>query len=161
MHATFNDVDAPVLIRVDETARIHSSAFVGTPAEWIDQPTRYPVAVHARAVIRETARVHAGCHRETVIGCDSLIMSGAHIGHDAHIGERVRVAPNAVICGLVTIGNDVKIGAGAVIKQGVTIGNHVVIGAQAMVTRDVPDGETWSGVPAKRMHAWKNPVKPL
>ena len=158
--ATFDDVDAPPLIRWHPSARIHPDAHVGTPAEWIGHPTRFPAVIGRDAVIREAARVHAGCDRETRIGPGTLVMSGAHVGHDAQVGAECRIAPNAVVCGLVTIGNNVKVGAGAVIKQRVTIGNNVVIGAQSMVTKDIPDDETWSGVPAKRMHAYRQPVKP-
>jgi galactoside O-acetyltransferase len=36
----------------------------------------------------------------------------------------------------------------AVVLPGVTIGEGAVIAAGAVVTKDVPDGETWAGVPA-------------
>ncbi len=160
-HASYDDVDAPPLAQIHPFARVHAAAFVGTPAEWIDHPTRYPARVDLGAVIRETARVHAGCIRETVIGEGTLVMSGAHVGHDAQIGKHCRIAPNAVICGLVTIGDNVKIGAGAIIKQGVTIGDNAIIGAQAFVTRDVPASQTWFGVPAKRKHEYVREVSPL
>jgi acetyltransferase-like isoleucine patch superfamily enzyme len=42
-----------------------------------------------------------------------------------------------------------SIGSGAVIMCGVTIGTDSMIGAGAVVTRDVPDGATVAGVPAR------------
>jgi acetyltransferase-like isoleucine patch superfamily enzyme len=42
-----------------------------------------------------------------------------------------------------------SIGSGAVIMCGVTIGTDAMIGAGAVVTRDVPDGATVAGVPAR------------
>ncbi|MGH9350193.1 MAG: acyltransferase [Vicinamibacterales bacterium] len=42
-----------------------------------------------------------------------------------------------------------SIGSGAVILCGVTIGEQAMVGAGAVVTRDVPDGATVAGVPAR------------
>jgi acetyltransferase-like isoleucine patch superfamily enzyme len=42
-----------------------------------------------------------------------------------------------------------SIGSGAVILCGVTIGEKAMVGAGAVVTRDVPDGATVAGVPAR------------
>jgi UDP-2-acetamido-3-amino-2,3-dideoxy-glucuronate N-acetyltransferase len=51
----------------------------------------------------------------------------------------------------VEVGDDVSIGSGAVIMGGVTIGAHAAIGAGAVVTRDVPEGATVAGVPARAL----------
>lgn len=42
-----------------------------------------------------------------------------------------------------------SIGSGAVILCGVTIGERAMVGAGAVVTKDVPDGATVAGVPAR------------
>lgn len=41
------------------------------------------------------------------------------------------------------------IGAGAIVLPGLTIGEGAVVGAAALVTRDVPDGVTVAGNPAR------------
>lgn len=41
------------------------------------------------------------------------------------------------------------IGSGAVILGGVTIGKDALVGAGAVVTKDVPDGKTVMGIPAR------------
>lgn len=47
------------------------------------------------------------------------------------------------------VGRGASIGSGAVILCGVTIGERAMVGAGAVVTRDVPDGATVAGVPAR------------
>lgn len=134
---------------VHPDAHVFTTAMIGTPAEWVGHDSTYPAIICEGAIIREYARVHAGTYRPTIINKNALIMSGAHVGHDAHIGENTRIAPNAVVGGCCTIGNNVKIGMGATIKPYTTIGAGATIGMGAVVTRDVPEGETWIGNPAK------------
>ena len=49
----------------------------------------------------------------------------------------------------VTIGRNVWIGGGALILPGVTVGDDAIIGAGAVVTRNVADGATVVGNPAR------------
>lgn len=153
--ATIRDVDL-IIADIDSTASVSADAVVGAPAEWRDRPTRYPAVVNAGAIVREFARVHAGCDRPTIIGERTLLMAGSHVGHDAQLGSDCEVAPNAVIGGCVTIGDNVRIGMGAMICPEVTIPDNVRIGAGAVVTRktaleptDTP--QTWVGNPARRV----------
>jgi acetyltransferase-like isoleucine patch superfamily enzyme len=44
-----------------------------------------------------------------------------------------------------------SIGAGSVILPGVHIGRNAMIGAGSVVTKDIPDGATYSGNPAREM----------
>lgn len=48
-----------------------------------------------------------------------------------------------------TIGDDVRIMTGATVFGGIRVGNHVTIGAGAVVMKDVPDGCTVVGNPAR------------
>lgn len=140
-----------VLAVVHEDAVISKDAVVGTPAEWRGRATRFPVFVAEGVVIREFVTVHAGCDRPTSIGARTLLMAKAHVGHDSHIGEDCDIAPSASIGGCCTIGDRVKIGMNAQIRPHVTIGHGARIGQGASVVRDVPAGETWVGVPARRI----------
>jgi acetyltransferase-like isoleucine patch superfamily enzyme len=51
----------------------------------------------------------------------------------------------------VTIGDQVWIGANVVIMPGISIGANSVIASSAVVTKNVPAGEIWGGVPAKKI----------
>lgn len=64
------------------------------------------------------------------------------------------VAPGAVFKrSFVLIKRNATLYTGATVLPGVTIGEGAVVAAGAVVTRDVPAGETWGGVPARRIGA--------
>lgn len=62
------------------------------------------------------------------------------------------IDPNAVIeRSFVHVKENAVLFCGAIVLPGVTIGKGAVVAAGAVVTKDVPDGETWGGVPAIRL----------
>ncbi len=96
--------------------------------------------VGARCRIREGATLNTGTEGGggvTRVGDDCLIMTGAHVGHDAQVGDRVVMANHAALAGHCVIGDDVIIGGLSGIHQWVRIGHGAIIGALTMVTNDV------------------------
>lgn len=115
------------------------------------------------------------------LGEDVSIACFCEIGNNVVIGDRTRVGAFSFICEGVTIGKDVfigphccfsndkfppapkekwqktivedgaRLGAGVKVIPGVTIGKGALIGMGSVVTKNVPAGEKWSGVPAKKM----------
>jgi len=101
---------------------------------------RTRLIVGARCRIREGATLNtgtAGGGGVTRVGDDCLLMTGAHVGHDAQVGNRVILANQAAIAGHCLIGDDVIIGGLSGIHQFVRIGRGAIIGAVTMVTNDV------------------------
>jgi acetyltransferase-like isoleucine patch superfamily enzyme len=49
----------------------------------------------------------------------------------------------------IVIERNAWLGRGVTVLPGVTIGAHAVVGANAVITRDVPQGATVAGIPAK------------
>jgi serine O-acetyltransferase len=79
----------------------------------------------------------------TGIVINGQVRGGEHvyIEHQVTIGAEQRQSP--------VLGSHVFIGAGAKIVGAVTIGSRCRIGANAVVIRDVPEGATAVGVPAR------------
>lgn len=71
------------------------------------------------------------------------------VGHDSTLHECVSLNPGGVISGDVTVGARSLVGAGAVILQGLTVGRDAIVGASSCVTKNVRDGSTVKGVPAR------------
>lgn len=96
--------------------------------------------VGQRCRIREGATLNLGTEGGggvTRVGDDVLIMTGAHVGHDAQIGNRVILVNNVAIAGHCVLGDDVIVGGLSGVHQFVRIGQGAIIGAVTMVTNDV------------------------
>jgi acetyltransferase-like isoleucine patch superfamily enzyme len=89
--------------------------------------------------------------KHITVGRGCAIASGCKfIDHDHHItGKQVDEAPGTEAG--ITIGDYVWLGCNVIVLKGITIGTGAVIGAGAVVTRNVPAGEIWAGVPAKKI----------
>ncbi|HSF63069.1 MAG TPA: acyl-ACP--UDP-N-acetylglucosamine O-acyltransferase [Paracoccaceae bacterium] len=101
---------------------------------------RTRLVVGARCRIREGATLNTGTEGGggvTRVGDDCLIMTGAHVGHDAQIGDRVILVNNVAIAGHCSLGDDVIVGGLSGVHQWVRIGRGAIIGAVTMVTNDV------------------------
>jgi sugar O-acyltransferase (sialic acid O-acetyltransferase NeuD family) len=86
---------------------------------------------------------------DAVIGDAVKLNMGAQIHHDCRIGSFSTIAPGACLLGAVTVGEGVFIGANATVLPHRRVGSNAVVGAGAVVTRDVPEGATVTGVPAR------------
>jgi sugar O-acyltransferase (sialic acid O-acetyltransferase NeuD family) len=86
---------------------------------------------------------------DIAIGKGTLIHIQSSLHHDSTVGEFCELLPGCHVLGKVSIGNFTSIGSGAVILPKIKIGNNVVVGAGAVVTKNLPDGVTVKGIPAK------------
>jgi acetyltransferase-like isoleucine patch superfamily enzyme len=79
-------------------------------------------------------------HDDAVIGYNTTILCHGYTHGGYQLGD-------------VTIGARASIGANCTILPGVSIGEDAVVGAMSLVNRDVPPGEFWAGVPARRIRS--------
>jgi UDP-N-acetylglucosamine acyltransferase len=80
----------------------------------------------------------------TRVGSHGLFMTGAHVGHDAIVGDNVVMANQATLGGHARIGDRVFLGGLCAVHQNGRVGQGAIIGGLAAVTRDViPYGSAW------------------
>jgi len=80
-------------------------------------------------------------------GTSMVINSGVIIGNNVNLSPFLNIGSNHKKPAI--IGDNVYVGPHVSIVEHVRIGNNATIGAGAVVTRDVPEGATVAGVPAK------------
>jgi sugar O-acyltransferase (sialic acid O-acetyltransferase NeuD family) len=146
-------VAACVASPADPGRRLRLVTRLGMPTE------RFATLVHPAAVVPGSASVGPGCviHACTVLTADVRV--GAHVAvmpavvltHDDVVEDGVTFGAGARVAGGVRIGQGAYVGSGALIREHVVVGEAAVVGMGAVVTRDVPAGEIWAGVPARRL----------
>lgn len=146
--------------------KIHPTAEVET--EKIGENTM----IWQHCVILKGAEIGADCNinfnvfieNKVKIGNSVTIKPGVQIWDGITIEDHVFLGPNATftndrnpvsknsdfILEETLVKKGASIGANATILPGITIGENAVIGAGSVVTKNVPDGETWFGNPAKK-----------
>jgi UDP-3-O-[3-hydroxymyristoyl] glucosamine N-acyltransferase len=145
---------------IHKSASIHPTAVIGkagfgyardVDGTLVQIPHRGNVVIGAHVDIGAQTCIDRAVKGSTIVSDGSKIDNLCHLGHGCFIGNDTLIVAGSVIGGSAVIGERCFIGMGALIKNKITIGNDVTIGAGAVVLKDVPDGETWVGNPARKL----------
>ena len=94
--------------------------------------------------------IRRGALGSTILKDNVKIGSLTNIGHNCVINDRVLITGSTCIAGSSIIENDVFIGVNVSIKNKVIVGSNATIGMGSVVIEDIPEGEIWMGIPAKK-----------
>jgi UDP-N-acetylglucosamine acyltransferase len=103
-----------------------------------DPKTKSGVEIGNENVIREHCTIHRGSAEGTmtILGDGNFLLAGAHVGHDAKVGNGVVMANDSLLGGHVRVDDGAFLGGGSMFHQHTRVGRLAM--AQGRTTRSVP-----------------------
>jgi len=98
------------------------------------------LVIGADNILREQVTMQLGTPKGrgiTTVGDGGYFMTGAHVGHDCIVGDKVTFANNATLGGHVVIGDFVNMGGLSAVHQLGRVGEYAFVGGGAPLTGDV------------------------
>ena len=113
--------------------------------------------IHRGAILSPSSSIGAGAvimagavvNPDARVGAGAILNTGCVVEHDCVLEDFVHLSPNSALGGGVRIDTRTHLGLCAAVLPLVCIGSDVRVGAGAVVVRDLPDGVTAVGVPAR------------
>lgn len=116
-----------------------------------------PSLIHPSAFVSDSSSLLPGClvaplavvNNQATLGLGCIVNTLSSVDHHCTLQDCVHVCPGVHLAGSVSVGAFSTIGIGSSIINNVFLGSHVTVGAGSVVLRDLPDGVTAYGSPAR------------
>lgn len=120
---------------------------------------RFATVVHPGVSIPDSCSVGVGSvllagtvlTADVTLGRHVVCMPNVVLTHDDVVEDGATLCASAVLGGSAMVGSRAYLGMGCSVRERVRIGADATIGMGAVVLRDVPEGQTWVGVPASAL----------
>ena len=144
-------------IRIGARVILHSGAVIGADGfgyvfdgeRQVKIPQRGTVVIEDDVEIGANSCVDRATFGQTTIGRGVKLDDHVQIGHNCTIGENTVMVGQVGVSGSVTVGRNCILAGHSGVVDHVRIGDGVKVLAKTMVTKDIPDGMTVSGQPAR------------
>lgn len=138
--------------RLGEGCRVGPYAVVGgAPMDSAFRGEPSFAVLEAGVVLREYTSVHraTGEGFETRVGEGTLVMSYAHVSHNAQVGRGCVLTTQVQLGGHTQVGNYAVLGSAAILHQGCRVGAYAMYGAGSAANQDILPYSLARGNPAK------------
>ncbi len=150
-------------VRIGKNVIVHSGTVIGSDGFGFvrDEDGHHKIPQVGGVEIEDDVEIGANVAIDratlgvTRIGKGTKIDNLVQIAHNVHIGRNCIIAGQVGISGSTRVGDESVLAGQAGLVGHINIGKRVVIGAQSGVTKDIPDGTTIFGYPAREIHKAK------
>lgn len=141
-------------------ARIGESGFGVTvgPDGAVDVPQWGRVVIQDHVLVGANTCIDRGALNDTIVGERTKLDNLIQIGHNVTVGRNVMMASFAGMSGSVKVGDNVIMGGRVTAADHVNIGANSKVAGASGILRDIPEGETWGGTPAKPLRQYLREV---
>lgn len=155
---------------IGENVTIHAGTVIGADGfgyqrnekgEFEKFPHIGGVIIENNVDIGSNTSIDRGALGNTIIKEGAKIDNQVHIAHNVKVGKHSAVIANSMIGGSTVIGDYSWIAPSVSLRDQISVGTNVVVGMGSVVTKDIPEGETWTGSPAKPIEEFKQLQKKL
>jgi UDP-3-O-[3-hydroxymyristoyl] glucosamine N-acyltransferase len=157
-------------VRIGSGVTIHAGTVIGAAGYGYERnsdgvlepfPQIGSVEIGDDVEIGANACIDRGALGATRIDDRARIDNLVHIAHNVHVGRDAAVIANAMLGGGTRLGERAWVAPSATIREQTEVGVDATVGLGSVVVRDVPDGTTVAGSPARAIAEFRRLTQAL